>query len=323
MKIAVFWRAFRNVEFQKMLTPENVKDDAYEEAYLHSEALKEAGYESVLIEWKDTPIETYKELEEKGIDLVFNASSARELVFLESFKIPYVGSSAYTAGMDKGYRKIIASYYGVPTPKFLLAKGVGDIPQINIDYPLFVKPLEGRGSAGIDETNIIESYEDLPAVVEKITKGIGQTALIEECIEGREFTVGIIGYKNPEVLPILEIKLNDAKTNTYEHKMFDNETIICPMELPKDVEENIKEVSLKAYRELGIRDFGRLDFILDENNIPYFLEVNIYAGLTMPSPEDEVEAHYGYMGYMAKEIGYSRSQFLDKIIKSAMERYKL
>lgn len=323
MKIGVFWRAFRNVQFQKMLTPDNVTDDAYEEGYLHCEALKEAGYDSVLIEWKDDPMETYKEILDKEIDMVFNASSVKELTFLETFDIPYAGSSAYTAAMDKSYKKIIASYYDVPTPKFLLASGVDDIPKINMEYPLFVKPLEGRGSAGIDETNIITSYDELPKVVEKITEGIGQPALIEELVVGREITVGVIGYKNPEVLPILEIVLNDATTNTYEHKMFDNEIIICPMELPNDVEENIKEIALKAYKALNICDFGRIDFILDENNIPSFLEVNIFAGLTMPSPSDEVEAHYGYMGYMAKERGYSRGQFLKKIVESTVERYKL
>lgn len=323
MKIAVFWRKFRNVEFQKMLTPENVKDDAYDEASLHCQALKEAGYDSVLIEWKDDPLQTYEQIKEKEIELVFNASSAQELAFLETFNIPYSGSTAYTAGMDKAYRKIIASYYDIPTAKFILARGVDDIPQIDIDYPLFVKPLEGRGSAGIDETNIVKSYENLPQVVEKITEGIGQPALIEEYIEGREFTVGVIGGKDPEVLPILEIVLNDSNTNTYEHKMFNNETIICPMELPKDVEEKIRSLSLKIFKKLNIYDFGRIDFILDKNNVPYFLEVNIFAGLTMPDANDKAKTHYGYMGRMALERGYTRGEFLKKIVESTIERYGL
>lgn len=323
MKIGVFWRSFRNVEFQKMLTPDNVKDDAYTEAYLHSEALKEAGYNTVLIEWKDDPVELYKEIKEKEIDMVFNASSTEELNFLEVFQIPYTGSHENVVGMSKSTRKIIVNYYNIPTPKFVLAKSPEEIPEINLKYPLFVKPVEGRGSAGIDETNIIESYEELPSVVRKITEGIGQVALIEEFVKGREMTVGIIGYENPEILPILEIVYNGCKTNTYEHKMLDHETIICPMKLDVEVEENIKRLSLEIYKILKIKDFGRIDFILDENNVPYFLEVNTFAGLTMLDVNDKERAHYGYMGYMATTKGYSRSEFLGKIVKSTIERYKI
>ncbi len=323
MNIGVFWRSFRNVEFQKMLTPENVKDDAYTEASLHSEALKEAGYSTTLIQWKDDPIELYNDIKEKEIDMVFNASSSEELNFLEVFKIPYTGSHENIVGMSKSGRKIIVGYYNIPTPKFVLAKSPEEIPEINLKYPLFVKPVDGRGSAGIDDTNIIENYEELPSVVRKITEGIGQVALIEEFVKGREMTVGIIGHENPEILPILEIVYNDSKTNTYEHKMFDKETIICPMKLDSEVEKYIKKLSLEIYKILKIKDFGRIDYILDENNIPYFLEVNTFAGLTMLDPHDKERAHYGYMGYMASTKGYSRGEFLGKIVQSTIERYNL
>lgn len=323
MKIGVFWRSFRNVEFQRKLTPDNVKDNAYEEAYLHSESLKEAGFKTELIEWKDNPLEVYEKILEEKIDLVFNASSTEELSFLETFNIPYTGSSIYTVVMDKATRKIILSYYGITTPKFLLAKSKDSIPHIKLKYPIFVKPVEGRGSGGIDESNIISSYDQLPKVVEKITEGIGQLALIEEFIQGREISVGIIGYENPEVLPILEVQYNDSKTNTYEHKMFDKEIIICPVKLDKKIEDEIKKISLEIYKILDIKDFGRIDFILDKDNVPYFLEINTFAGLTSPGEEEEANVNCGYMGYMARAKGYSRSEFLKNIVQSTMDRYKV
>ena len=323
MKIGVFWRSFRNVEFQKKLTPDRIKDDAYGEAYLHSKSLREAGFETELIQWNDNPLEVYQKIVDGKIDLVFNASSNLELNFLETFKIPYAGSSIYTVGMDKCIRKAIVSNYGVPTPKFILAKNKDNIPEVNLKYPLFVKPIDGRGSAGIDDSNIINSYDELPEVVDKITSKIEQVALIEEFVEGREMTVGIIGYKNPEILPILEIKYNGTKTNTYEHKMFDNEIIICPMKLEKKVEEEIKRISLEIYKILDIKDFGRIDFILDKDNVPYFLEVNTFAGLTMPEADDEEKAHCGYMGDMARAKRYSRGDFIKKIVNSTIERYNL
>lgn len=323
MKIGVFWRKFRNVEFQKKIATKEVQDDSYDEAYLHYTGLKDAGYDVVLVEWTYDPLTTYNQILLENIDLVFNVSSDEEIIFLETFNIPYTGSHINVVGADKVFRKIIVSYYGVPTPKFAIARSMADIPDIPFRYPLFVKPLYGRGSAGIDDTNIIETPEDLPKVVGKITEGVGQPALIEEFIEGRELTVGIIGYKNPEVLPLLEIGYSFSRTNTFEHKMMDQEIITCPMVLPEDVEERIRELALRVYEVLDIRDFGRIDMILDKDNVPYFLEVNTFAGLNMPDDNVEKTAHYGYMGYMAKERGYSRAEFMGKIVESAIERYRL
>lgn len=324
MKIGVFWRKFRNVEYQKLLTPDNIYDDAYEEAYQHYKSIKELGYETVLIEWINDPKEVLKTIIKEEVDLIFNASSLKEIAFLEAFNIPYVGSGIDLVATDKGVRKIIVDYYGVPTPDFIVVENPKDIPDtIDIEYPLFVKPLRGRGSAGIDEENLIQKYNQLGKVVGKITDGIGQPALIEKYIEGRELTVGIIGYENPEVLPLLEIKYNSALTNTYEIKMFDKEIIICPAKFDEEVEENIKETALTAYKALNVKDFGRIDMILDKNNIPYFLEINTFAGLTTANKAGENHVHNGYMGYMATGKGYNRKEFIGRIVESAIGRYGL
>ena len=223
MKVGVFWRKYRNVEQQMRITPDKVYDDAYEEAHHHYTALKEAGYEACLIEWKKDPRETLKSIRKENVDIIFNASSLKEVIFLETFGIPYVGSGIDLIPIDKAKRKEIVAYNNLPTARFVVASDPNNIPEIDLNYPLFVKPIKGRGSAGITEENIIYKHEDLPEVVRKITEKIGQEALIEEYIEGREITVGIIGYKNPQVLPIVEIEYNSAKTNTFEHKMYDLE----------------------------------------------------------------------------------------------------
>src|SRR5690606_19912651 len=126
-----------------------------------------------------------------------------------------------------------------------VADNVNNIPEIGLNYPIFVKPISGRGSAGISEENIINKYEELPKVVKKITEKLGQKALIEEFIEGREITVGIIGYEEPIVLPIVEIKYNSTKTNTYEHKMYDKEIIHCPASFTEEEEKIIKNTALE------------------------------------------------------------------------------
>jgi len=326
MKVGVFWRKFRNVEQQMKLTPEKVYDDAYEEALHHYNALKNAGYDVCLLEWKKDPRETLKEIRKENVDIVFNASSLKEVAFLETFGIPYVGSGIDLIPMNKAKRKEIVAFYGLPTPKFVVANDVDTIPEINLRYPLFVKPIEGRGSAGITEENIVYRYEDLPKVVEKITRKLGQKALIEEFIEGRELTVGIIGYREPIVLPIVEIGYNSVKTNTFEHKMYDMELIKCPADLTKEEEKKVKDVALRVYKVLNAKDFSRIDMILGKDGIPYFLEINTFAGLTMDSRKDNegnMKIHHGYMGYAAKAYGMTSSEFLGKILESAIDRYGL
>lgn len=325
MKVGVFWRKFRNVEQQMKVTPDNIYDDAYEEAYHHYSALKSAGYQACLIEWDKDPKKTLVNIQKEDVDIIFNASSLKEVVFLETFGIPYVGSGIDLVPLNKAQRKELVAYNKLNTPKFVVANDVNSIPEINLNYPIFVKPISGRGSAGITEENIIYRYEDLPKVVKKITEKIGQKALIEEFIEGREITVGIIGYKNPIVFPIVEIEYNSAKTNTFEHKMFDKETIYCPANFSEEETKTIKDAALNIYQVLNAKDYSRIDMIV-KDGIPYFLEINTFAGLTMTSEKDEkgkMKVHHGYMGYSAKALGMTKSEFIGGILKSAIERYGL
>lgn len=326
MKVGIFWRKFRNVEQQMKIKSEKTYDDAYEEAHHHYDALKSAGYNVCLLEWKRDPRETLKNIRKENVDIVFNASSTKEISFLETFGIPYVGSGIDLVPLNKAIRKEIVAYNGLDTSKFVVVKDVNKIPRIDLKYPLFVKPISGRGSAGIDEDNIINNYEELPRIVRKITEDIGQAAIIEEFIEGREITVGVIGYHNPIVLPIVEIEYNSAKTNTFKHKMYDNEIIHCPAKFSQEEEKRIKDAALNIYKAVNAKDYARIDMIVGKNGIPYFLEINTFAGLTMDSRKDEdgkIIIHHGYMGYSAKAANMTSSEFLGAILESAIERYNL
>ncbi|MGB9813340.1 MAG: D-alanine--D-alanine ligase family protein [Thermovenabulum sp.] len=317
MKVGVFWRRFRNVELQQRIS-DNVFDDAYDEAYHHYTFIKENGYDAVMIEWKrDNPKETLQKIEEEKVDLVFNASSLEEVAFLTVFNIPFVGSGLDLVSLDKAARKKIVAFHNLPTPKFFVSNSPDDIPSHDLKFPLFVKPLRGRNSSGISDENIVENEKDLKKVIAKITEKIGQPALVEEYIKGREITVGIIGYENPMVLPLLEISYSGVKTNTFEHKMYDKEKITCPALLSPEIEEKIKNTALSIYKVLNAKDYGRIDMILSEDGIPYFLEINTFAGLTMSSGK----THHGYMGYMAKAFGFSGKEFIGAIIESAKKRY--
>lgn len=318
MKVGVLWRKFRNIELQKNIK-RDLYDDAYEEAFQHATALRKAGHDVVMMEWKRNVPDFYRKLMDERIDIVFNASSTEEVACLEILGIPYVGSGLELVATSKATRKKILLYHKVPTPRF---KVIEDMEEINLEglkFPLFVKPIRGRGSAGISDENIVRNHQQLKKVVAKIISRIKQPALVEEYIQGRELTVGLIGNEKLEVLPVLEISYNGCKTNNFEHKMFDKEIIECPAKLSPLELRLVKKVAKDTFKVLGVRDFGRVDMILSTDGLPYVLELNTFAGLTMP----EGEAHIGYMGYMARAAGMDAAEFLNKILNSALKRYGL
>ncbi len=323
MKVAIFWRSFRNVELQKRFTEENIFDDAREEAALHAKAVEEAGHEAVLLQWTGDALSMLKELIQRNIDMVFNASSTDELYFLETFHIPYTGTRVKTVETDKALRKLLAAHAGVPTPQFVVAKSKAEIPDTaHMQYPLFVKPLSGRGSAGIGPENVIDEAATLPTVVAKITEGVQQPALIEEFIEGKEISVGVLGSGDErEILPILEIEYSFGRTNTYEHKNLDQEIFHCPARIGEDETTRLQQMSHIVCEVLEIEEYGRLDWILRADGTPYFLEVNTFPGMVMPSEQESKTAHYGYMGIMAHTAGYSRGEFVGKILENAAKRW--
>ncbi len=241
------------------------------------------------------------------------------MAFLEAFGVPFVGTGLDLIAMSKAARKKLVAFHKLPTPNFLVIKDSKKNPEHSLKYPLFAKSVRDRGSAGISGENVVEHPEDLPKVIDKITHKIGQSALMEEFISDREIVVGVVGNNNPGVLPILEIGYNSAITNTYKHKMLDNEIINCPADFSKAEEDRIKDTVKKIYKILNAKDFGRVDMIIAEDGTPYFLELNTFAGLTMSSGK----AHNGYMGYMAEAINMSATDFMGSIVKCALERYSL
>ena len=321
MKIGVFWRPERNINLDREFAPEDIQDDAYEEAFQHTKALQDAGYDTTLIQWEKEPMKTIQQIRKKKIDFVFNAASDEEVALLEIMGIPFAGSGLDLTPTDKAIRKQVVAHHGIPTPEFVVVRDAENIPAIDIDYPLFVKALRGRGSAGISDDNIAENRQELEQAIAKVIRTTGQAALVEEFIEGREISVGIVGYEDStQVMPLLEIEYNGTRTNTYEHKMDDEEIIHCPADLPQKTKKRIQETAQKIFKVLNARDYGRLDMILSKDHTPYFLELNTFAGLTMAPEEGENYVHNSYMGFMAEAAGMTRGEFIGTIMDAALCR---
>jgi D-alanine-D-alanine ligase len=336
LRIAVLWRPGRNVEMQKAYSGEEIPDDAAEEAGLLRDGLEEAGYRAQLVRWRnDNLCGMYRDLGDSSIDLVFNASSTQEVCFLHAAGIPFCGSGPELVSQSKATRKKILIYDGVRTAPFVVVMSDGDArgaevplsalrngwePRGPLAYPLFVKPVEGRGSSGVSDDSIVRDGPSLLRQVEMIVTRLGQGALVESYLSGREVTVGVVGDP-PVPLTPLEIEYNGVRTNSYRHKM-DNEITHCPARLSDKAMSRVKETALAAFDALGARDFARIDTIVDGEDLPVVLELNTFAGLHVLTGAEKY-LHASYIGAMARATGLSRGRMLSTIVESAGHRYGL
>ncbi len=324
IKIGLLNKKRGNFKIQEKFSgTNNVVDETYKEVAHHKQALIDTGYEVCTINWGESFI---KDLTDSKADLVFNVSSLAEAAILEELEIPFVGSdtAAIAVATDKSLAKKIWKSEGLQTPPFHVAKSVKDCSVFKddppFDYPLFIKPVAGRGSAGIDDDSIVENFEQLVKGVEERLNTMKQAVLIEEFLQGTEITIGVIGNGNDiEVLPPLEISYSgESRFLTFDKKEIDDDSFYCPARLNDEEMSKIKEFAKNAYQAIGFKDYGRIDTILTKEG-PYLLEGNSFAGL-MCTPK---EKPHSYIGFMAVASNMDSKELIDKIVKSALKRYEI
>ena len=305
---------------EKFTHNQEIIDTTHQEVQHHLDALKEAGYDVITLKWNDNIFANLKKI---NVDLVFNVSSIVETTILEEIHIPYVGSDVIGCAIatDKALIKELWIKNKLPTSPFVLAKSLEDCDIFEkdkpFDYPLFIKPSQGRGSSGIDKTSLIHSYYELKEQVEKRLTTIDQPVIIEKFLDGREITCGIIGNGDrTRALPLLEI-IHEGKNKflTFDKKELDDDIFQCPAKLTPNQTQEIQNLAISAYKIAGIKDYGRVDMILTKDG-PFLLEINCFAGL-MCTPIDKP---HSYMGFMAKAQHKKSSVFLDEIVKEALIR---
>jgi D-alanine-D-alanine ligase len=261
------------------------------------------------------------------VDIVFNISEGisgrnRESqvpAILEMAGIPFVGADALTLGLtlDKVIAKKIFIADKIPTPKFFEVNSNEQLRNTNhYKFPLIVKPRFEGSSKGLSESSRVQTKEELREQVEYIINTYKQPALIEEFISGQEFTVAIIGNDEPEIMPVVQIKidgklkLND-KFYTFARITSDRLEYVCPAKISAELKKALSELALKTYRAVECRDFGRVDFRVDKEGRPYVLEINPLPSL---STEDVFKL-------VAESVGITYEDIIGKILNSAIKRY--
>lgn len=234
--------------------------------------------------------------------------------YFDTLKIPYTTCDAATSAItfNKRYTVAVAKMAGVAVANSVhLFKNL-PVPASQVadqlKLPVFVKPNNGGSSIGMSK---VEQASDLEAAIEKAFKEDNQV-LVEEMIQGREFTVGVFKTKgNIIVLPLTEVKAHDDKSFfDFEAKYQGKSTETTPAEVDESVADKIREAAKKIYAVFNCRGVVRIDFIYhEESGRPFMLEINTIPG----------QSEASIVPQQVKVMGWSLKEFYTKLVEEAFE----
>ena len=199
---------------------------------------------------------------------------------LQFLGIPYTGSGVMGSAisMDKLRSKQLLAGAGLATPAYEVLLGEHDFDRVlsSLGLPLMIKPAAEGSSIGLTR---VDRAEELAQAYE-IANQCGCEVLAERWITGPEYTAAIL---HDEALPLIRIGAANIFYD-YEAKYFSDDTqYICPCGLPEEQERDFRALALSAFHVVGASGWGRVDFMLDDEDQPLLLEVNTIPGMTSHS----------------------------------------
>lgn len=244
-------------------------------------------------------------------------------ILLEMLSVPYSGSDPFTSllvsdkYLTKELIKNICSEIKIPESMLVFLDANTDFNDLNIKYPVIVKPNNEGSSIGIDKNSICYNFNDLKNKIMKLKKTFNNI-LIEEYIEGFEFTVFIVGNKNSYINQPLAIGLNGKYY--FEHDVCDADIkcnhkrqYVAPEALLSSQNVNkLKLIAKQIFDMLHIRDYARLDFRYNNNEF-YFIEANTVPAISSTSDVGEV----------CKLLHISFKEFVNILLQTVNDRVEL
>jgi D-alanine-D-alanine ligase len=237
----------------------------------------------------DPGTQSLAELEAARFDRVFIALHGRGgedgtiQGVLETLGVPYTGSGvqASAIAIDKQRTKQLWLQAGIPTPAHRIGHAATDWMRVvaELGDRLIVKPSREGSTIGITKVTS-HDHNELALAFEAAAR-FDDTVLIEQLIVGRELTCAVLGEgDSAAALPLIEIRAPDANYD-YHSKYFSDDTrYLCPAPLDAEQSARISALCVRAYRELGVRGWGRVDVMLSDDGTPYLLELNTSPGMT-------------------------------------------
>jgi len=275
-------------------------------------ALQSLGYDAQSLDYDSRFLEAIREI---APDAVFNAlhgpggEDGHVQALLDFLGIPYTGSGveASALAMDKHLTKKLLAAEGLPTAAwdiFDLSGGTLPLLPGSLDLPLVIKPRFEGSSHGVA---IVKTHEQWTSSMLAAAKTYSEI-MAEEYLDGREFTVAILGE---EALPVVEILPNADEFYTFDAKYSaGGSTHIVPAQIDEDLAARLQMIALSVHRLLGLRDYSRTDFIVTKEGRPQILEINTLPGLTPTSLVPDACA----------AVGISFEALVDRLVGYALAR---
>ncbi|MFK5985020.1 MAG: D-alanine--D-alanine ligase [Pseudomonadota bacterium] len=223
---------------------------------------------------------------------------------LELLEIPYTGSSvtASAVAMNKLLSKQIWTANSLPTPEYVLMDEQTNISKMaaKIGFPMMIKPAHEGSSIGISKVNGEQEIDAAFALARKFDPIV----IAEQWINGKEYTASIVAK---EVLPLIRLQTPREFYDYQAKYKLDDTLYFCPCGLEQEIEQQVQQLAKKAFASIGCIGWGRVDFMLDEKQQPWLIELNTVPGLTSHS----------LVPMAAKQAGKSFDQLIISIIKAA------
>ena len=285
-----------------------------------ADGLRESGHDVSVadVEWdgSDTVFSAVKDAVDSDIDVVFTVlhgdlgENGGVQGILEAAGLVYTGSgiAASAVAMNKSLSKALFRDAGVATPDWV----TGPVATIDrkkivddLGFPCVVKPVDQGSSVGISIVNDTSEIEKALRYAGEYT----DVVMVEKYIPGAELSVPIVA---DEVLPIIEIRpSNDIYDYECKYTAGKSEYLV-PAPISGELSRELKRSAMKVYLALGLRDYARVDFRLDEEGKPYCFEANTLPGLTATSliPKSAASAEIDFPTLVSRitEMAYRRKR---------------
>ena len=210
--------------------------------------------------------------------------------------------------MNKGMAKQFFLANGIPTPRGISMKKEArndDVSTLGLCFPCIVKPCCGGSSIGVtiahDKAEFTEALDEAFRWEDEL--------IIEEFVEGREFSVGVMEGK---ALPVIEIAPIQGFYD-YKNKYKAGSAVeTCPANLPEETTKQMQHYAEEVARVIGLDTYSRTDFLMNEDGELFCLEANTLPGMTPTSllPQE------------AKAVGMDFNRLCEKIIEISLKKYR-
>ncbi len=231
-----------------------------------------------------------------------NGEDGKIQACFELMGIPYTGTDFVSSAMamDKGITKDIFKAHNIPTPAGIrLYQGEQETEKV--PYPCIVKACCGGSSVGVYIAHNEEEYEN----AKKAAFCYDKEVVVEQYIEGREFSVGVMEGK---ALPVIEIAPKQGFYD-YKNKYQAGSTVeTCPADLSQDKTQEMQSIAERVFKALRLKNYARMDFMMAKDGSLYCLEANTLPGMTPTSllPQEAAAIGISFEELCEKILGYAK-----------------